>query len=150
MSAANEDWRTSSVIAAGAVRHIFAEAKEVELAVLMRSIELGNSPVASEIARRILGSIAASVEARSSDVEAQAVEGVPPSETPKSMGLMSPRELKVLRLIAKGWSNQQIAEATQRSINTIEAQIKSIYRKLVVKSRTQAVREAMRQGLLSW
>jgi DNA-binding NarL/FixJ family response regulator len=150
MLAANDDRRVNSVMAAGAVRHIFAEANEVDLAVLMRSIELGNSPVASQIARRILGSIAAPAEPRPCGSEAQRVEEVQPFDTPKSKTLVSPRELKVLRLIARGWSNQQIAEATLRSINTIEAQLKSIYRKLAVKSRTQAVREAMQQGLLDW
>ncbi|WP_434127682.1 response regulator transcription factor, partial [Enterococcus faecium] len=54
-------------------------------------------------------------------------------------GLLSPRELKVLRLIAQGWSNRQIAEAVYLSVNTIEFHAKSIYRKLSVKSRTQAV-----------
>lgn len=150
ISAASDDWSASPIMAAGAARHIFAEAKEVELAVLMRSIELGNSPVASQIARRILGSIAAFSETKPSEAAAQIFEDVPTLSGPKSKGLLSPRELKVLRLIAKGWSNQQIAEATHRSINTIEAQIKSVYRKLAVKSRTQAVCEAMQQGLLNW
>jgi DNA-binding NarL/FixJ family response regulator len=64
-------------------------------------------------------------------------------------GLLSPRELKVLRLIAQGWSNRQIAEAVYLSVNTIEFHAKSIYRKLSVKSRTQAVHEAMQHGLLN-
>lgn len=54
----------------------------------------------------------------------------------EAKGPLSPRELKVLRLIARGWSNRQIAEETHRSINTIETRLKSIYRRLAVKSRT--------------
>ena len=134
-SAANEAWRTNSAVAAGAVRDLFAKANAMDLASLMRSIELGNSPAASQIARRILGSLSAPAEP------------APPLE---AKGPLSPRELKVLQLISQGQSNRQIAEETHRSINTIEAQLKSIYRKLDVKSRTQAVREATQKGLLNW
>ncbi|SDH43042.1 response regulator transcription factor [Variovorax sp. OV700] len=132
--AANDDWRMNSAVAAGAVRDLFVKANALDLASLMRSIELGNSPAASQIAGRILASLSASAEPK------------PPAKT---NGLLSPRELKVLLLISEGQSNRQIAEETHRSINTIEAQLKSIYRKLDVKSRTQAVREATQRGLLN-
>jgi DNA-binding NarL/FixJ family response regulator len=125
----------SSAEAAGAVHDLFAQANATELASLMRFIELGDSPAASQIAQRILGSLSAPAEPR------------PPVEP---NGLLSPRELKVLRLISQGRSNRQIAEEAHRSINTIEAQLKSIYRKLNVQSRTQAVRTATQMGLLNW
>jgi len=150
MSAAGGDRCMSSAAAAGAVGHLFAEANAADLAVLMRSIERGDSSVASQIARRILGSIAAPAAPKLPEVEAESIGDAPSSGSGGTKGLLSPRELKVLRLIARGWSNRQIAEETHRSINTIEAQLKSIYRKLAVKSRTQAVREAMQQGLLNW
>ncbi|KQU84301.1 hypothetical protein ASC78_10750 [Variovorax sp. Root318D1] len=134
-SAANDHWRVNSAAAAGVVRDLFAKANATDLASLMRSIELGNSPAASQIARRILGSFATSAAPK-------------PVGEPK--GLLSPRELKVVRFISEGQSNRQIAEQTHRSINTIEAQLKSIYRKLNVQSRTQAVRVATQRGLLNW
>jgi len=129
-----------------------------ELAYLLRSIERGGSPMDSRIARRILGSIAASAKART--IEAIRVQGQPSqrqqppqrqeaSDSRLPQDLLSPRELKVLRLIAQGWSNRQIAEAVYLSVNTIEFHAKSIYRKLSVKSRTQAVHEAMQHGLLN-
>ena len=134
-SAANDDWRVNSTAAAGVVRDLFAKANATDLASLMRLIELGNSPAASQIARRILGSF-----------------GTPAAPKPvaEAKGLLSPRELKVVRFISEGQSNRQIAEQTHRSINTIEAQLKSIYRKLNVQSRTQAVRTATQMGLLNW
>jgi DNA-binding NarL/FixJ family response regulator len=133
--AANQDRRVNSAAAAGALRDLFAKANATDLASLMRSIELGDSPVASQIARRILRSLSASAELKA------------PAEP---RGLLSPRELKVLRLISQGRTNRQIAEEAHRSINTIEAQLKSIYRKLNVKSRTQAVCAATQWGLMSW
>ncbi|WP_432730090.1 LuxR C-terminal-related transcriptional regulator [Variovorax sp. W6] len=164
MSAIDDQQLVNAAIAAGAIGYLLTEADDAELAYLLRSIERGGSPMDSRIARRILGSIAASAKART--IEAIRVQGQPSPqqqqqsqqqqqqrrEAPDSrlpQGLLSPRELKVLRLIAQGWSNRQIAEAVYLSVNTIEFHAKSIYRKLSVKSRTQAVHEAMQHGLLN-
>jgi DNA-binding NarL/FixJ family response regulator len=54
----------------------------------------------------------------------------------------------VLRMISQGLSNRQIAEASHRSLHTVDAHVKNIYRKLQVKSRARAVREAMQKGLI--
>ena len=152
MPAAADDRRMNSALAAGAVGHLFTEANESDLAFLMRSIEQGDSSAASQIARRILGTIAAPARPQAPAIAAPRIEDAASqqSEQPESRGPMSPREHKVLQLIARGWSNQQIADETHRSINTIEAQLKSIYRKLAVKSRTQAVRVAVQEGFLNW
>lgn len=122
---------------AGALYELFTQASEVQLAFLLRSIETGDAPAAARAAQGILGSIAAS-----------AARCEPVSDAPTAQ--LSSRELKVLCMIAGGSTNRQIADATHRSINTIEAQVKSMYRKLGVRSRTQAVREAVQRGLLMW
>ncbi|SDW24159.1 two component transcriptional regulator, LuxR family [Variovorax sp. YR634] len=152
MSATDDQELVNAAIAAGAIGYLLTEADDAELAYLLRSIERGGSPMDSRIARRILGSIAAYAKARTIEpIRVQAP--VPSSEQVSSarlpQGLLSPRELKVLRLIAQGWSNRQIADAVYLSVNTIEFHAKSIYRKLSVKSRTQAVHEAMQHGLLN-
>ena len=120
---------------AGALCELFNQASEVQLAFLLRSIETGDAPAAARAAQGILGAIASSATGCEPRVLV----------TP-----LSSRELKVLCMIASGSTNRQIADATHRSINTIEAQVKSMYRKLGVRSRTQAVREAMQRGLLMW
>ena len=159
MSATDDQQLVNAAIAAGAIGYLLTETDDTELAYLLRSIERGGSPMDSRIARRILGSIAASAKART--IEPIRVQGEAPhqqqqqksqvdaSDSRLPQGLLSPRELKVLRLIAQGWSNRQIAEAVYLSVNTIEFHAKSIYRKLSVKSRTQAVHEAMQHGLLN-
>lgn len=129
--------KADPAVAAGAVGHLFTEANEEELALRMFSLERGDAPGTSRMARHILGVIAASAKPR-------------PLALVVPKGSLSPRELQVLRLISQGWSNRKIAGALHRSANTIDTQIKSIYRKLGVNSRTQAVREATRQGHLSW
>jgi DNA-binding NarL/FixJ family response regulator len=156
MSAADDAELVSAAIGAGAIGYLLTEADEIELTYLLRSIERGGAPMDSRIARRILSSIAASAKTRTIEpirVKAPAVNAADAltadmgEKIPR--GLLSPRELKVLRLIAQGWSNRQIAEAVYLSVNTIEFHAKSIYRKLSVKSRTQAVHEAMQHGLLN-
>ena len=54
----------------------------------------------------------------------------------------------MLRLIAKGFSYQEIAESLHLSIHTVTSHIKHIYRKLAVGSRGEAVYEAGQIGLL--
>lgn len=143
MSETDDDGLVGAAIAAGAVGYVLTEADDAELAFLLRSIERGGAPVDSRIARRILGLFAASAQPKPI-----AIQPVPESLA-QGKPLLSPRELKVLRLIAQGWSNQQIAEAVSLSVNTIEFHAKNIYRKLCVKSRTQAVHQATRQGLFN-
>lgn len=154
MSAQDDHELVSTAIAAGAIGYLLTETDDFELSYLLRSIERGGSPMDSRIARRIVGSIAASARTRTIEPirvqEPPAGVAAPAAKSePSERGLLSPRELKVLRLIAQGWSNRQIAEAVYLSVNTIEFHAKSIYRKLSVKSRTQAVHEAMQHGLLN-
>lgn len=59
---------------------------------------------------------------------------------------LTPREAEVVALIARGLSNQDIAERVFMSINTIKSYIRSAYRKMEVESRTQAVIWAMAHG----
>src|ERR1700758_456129 len=61
---------------------------------------------------------------------------------------LSKRELEVLRLMAKGKSNKEIASALFISEGTVKSHGKSIFAKMNVSSRTEAVTEATRRGLL--
>jgi LuxR family maltose regulon positive regulatory protein len=81
-----------------------------------------------------------------------AVTGAPQpnasSARPTQAEQLSPRELEVLRLLASGLSNQQIAGQCVVSENTVKTHIKNIYEKLAVSSRTQAVSKARELGLI--
>lgn len=67
------------------------------------------------------------------------------SDTPAA--LLSRRELEVLRLIAQGYSNQQIAEQLYISLHTVKTHAQNIHFKLGVARRTQAVARAKELGL---
>lgn len=60
---------------------------------------------------------------------------------------LTPREIEVLRLVARGASNPQIAAELHVTVNTVKAHLKRILEKLKVRNRTQAAAYAMRRGL---
>lgn len=61
---------------------------------------------------------------------------------------LSSRELEVLRLMAGGYSNREIASALSKSEGTIKNQVSSILAKLAVRDRTRAVLRAIEAGLI--
>ena len=61
---------------------------------------------------------------------------------------LSIREIDVLELLAQGHSNQEIADQLFVSLNTIKTHLASIYQKLDVSRRTQAIQKAYELGVL--
>jgi LuxR family maltose regulon positive regulatory protein len=61
---------------------------------------------------------------------------------------LSERELEVLRRVAAGYSNQEIAQDLVVAVSTVKKHVNSIYGKLEVGSRTQAAARARELGLL--
>jgi DNA-binding NarL/FixJ family response regulator len=62
--------------------------------------------------------------------------------------LMTPHELEVLRMVAAGATNREVAAHLFISVDTVKSHLETIYRKLEVTDRAQAVAVAMRKGLL--
>lgn len=62
---------------------------------------------------------------------------------------LTERELFVLRLVANGASNSEIAESLSISINTVKSHLKNILEKLQLQNRTQAATYALKHGLVS-
>lgn len=64
------------------------------------------------------------------------------------MERLTSRELEVLKLIATGLTNREIAGRFGVSTRTVDAHLRSIYAKLQVKSRSAATRYAVEHGLI--
>jgi DNA-binding NarL/FixJ family response regulator len=65
-------------------------------------------------------------------------------------GNLSVRELEILRLVAKGVSNKQIAQELNISLRTVKGHVFNIFSKLNANSRTEAVIKGLREGLISY
>lgn len=135
-------WRTEAVIfaalRAGAIGYLLKERDDLELSIALRSIEQGGAPIDPAIARRILGWVAAQLPTPAPPFDAPTPAPVP----------LTPRERKILELVAQGMSNRDMAEVLSISRLTVECHTKNIYRKLAVNSRTEAIYEGRRHGLL--
>jgi NarL family two-component system response regulator LiaR len=68
---------------------------------------------------------------------------------PRTAEPLSERELEVLRLVARGMSNQEIADTLVVGEATVRSHVSSILRKLQLASRTQAALYALREGLVA-
>lgn len=66
----------------------------------------------------------------------------------KTTPILTIKELNLLRGLAQGLTNQQLADASFLSVNTIKTHLKSVYRKLLVKNRSEAVAKAKDLNLL--
>lgn len=130
-----------AALRAGAIGYLLKEREDIELSLALQSIGRGGAPIDPNIARRILALL--QLSAKPAAGETEVAEAAVLTEH-----VLSDRESEILRLVARGYSNREIAELTTLSRFTIEGYTKSIYRKLAVNSRTAAVFEAKAMGLL--
>ena len=72
-----------------------------------------------------------------------------PNKTATLPQNLSEREMEILRLAAKGMSNQNIANELFLSRRTVQAHLASIFRKMDVGSRTEAILQALRKGWIA-
>lgn len=84
-----------------------------------------------------------------SEMDAVALPPLPESKLKKAgKSKLTPAEIDVLNYVAKGFTGPEIAAITGRSVNTVPVHMKSIYRKLSVSGRGEAVFRALQLGLI--
>jgi DNA-binding NarL/FixJ family response regulator len=108
-------------LAAGATGYLLKQTTPDELLAAIQEVHAGGSPMSSHIARKIVLSF----------------QQTPPL-SPEAQSL-TPREVEVLNLLAKGFLYKEIAEKTKTTYATVHTHIRHIYEKLHVRSRTEAV-----------
>lgn len=132
-----------SSIEAGAVGYIHKDAAPEDIAQTIVEMKAGASPISPMIARRVLAKY------RSLQTAGTPAAAVPQAAVDSTPGLLSAREHEVLTLIARGFSYAEIARLKGLSVHTVQTHIKNLYGKLAVHSKSEAVFEATRLGLLS-
>ncbi|MFN2290890.1 MAG: response regulator [Anaerolineae bacterium] len=125
------DDKVFPAIKAGALGYILKDSGPDELVQAIRQVHRGEPTLEAEIARKVLFELAQ-----------------PPKQPPTSDPLTT-RELEVLRLIAQGKSNREIAEDLVLAELTVRTHVSNILGKLHLASRTQAALYALKEGLAS-
>ena len=132
-------------IEAGAVGYIHKDAAPEDIAQTIVEMKAGASPISPMIARRVLAKYR-SLQLAGTPAAVATPEAAASSAAPS---LLSAREHEVLTLIARGFSYAEIARLKGLSVHTVQTHIKNLYGKLAVHSKSEAVFEATRLGLLS-
>ena len=129
LSVFGDDRHVFEAICAGACGYLLKDTPPDRLRAAVRELVHGGAPMSPEIARRVVATF----------------QRVP--QAPEAHGL-SPRELDVLRALGQGHSYKTAAAALALSIDTVRFHIRSIYSKLHVHSKSEAVLEALRRGIV--
>lgn len=125
-------------LTAGATGYLLKTTPPAGLLEAVRDLHAGGSPMSSQIARRLVQLLMDHPHLRP-----RAIPGSPEGSTsPPPFPQLWPRERQILDLLAQGFLYKEIAQQLGISIDTVRTFIRSIYRKLDVHSRTEAVNRA--------
>jgi len=127
--------RVMSSIYAGACGYLLKDVDMRTIVASIRQVRAGGAVISPSIARKIM----AHLQGR----KPGSVGALPGAHA----ATLTERETEVLRHISKGVSVEGVAASLQISKHTVQAHIKSIYRKLDVRSRTQAINKVFGQGV---
>ena len=125
------DDKVFPAIKAGALGYLLKDSEPREVAEAIRQVHRGESSLHPRIARKLMQELAR------------------PPEQPPTTDPLTEREIEVLRLVAQGKSNRDIAEELTITEGTVRVHVSSILGKLHLASRTQATLYALREGLAS-
>lgn len=136
----SEEEQVLACIEAGASGYVLKESGHDRILQSIVEMRAGGSPISPLIARKVLARMRR---------HAPDVPDVPdaPADPPGHASLTR-RESVILELIARGGTYANVAQALGLSVGTVQTHIKHIYAKLSVHSRTEAILEAQRRGLL--
>ncbi|MGD6741106.1 response regulator [Streptomyces sp. BH106] len=130
----NLDEYVYEALRAGASGFLLKDAPPAQLLLGIRTVATGAALLDPEVTRQLVGRYAARIR---------------PAEDTAPDTPLTPRELEVLRLIADGLSNSEIAAALLLSQETVKTFVSRILAKLGLRDRVQAVVYAYRRGLVT-
>ena len=119
------------LLEAGAAGYLLKDVSSRELVSAIQTVHKGEAVLHPAVARKVMERL------RQTKVE-------PTGE--RALDLLTKREITILKMAARGMSNNDIAQELHLSVRTIESHLGSIFNKLGVGSRTEAVIQAMKKG----
>mgnify|MGYP005841481695 CR=1 FL=1 len=135
LTVSEDDDDLFAAIRAGACGYLLKNVEPDELIRLLEGLTEGEAPVSGSMTSRLLVEFASQLR-------------IPEPATPPPTHALTARELQVLRCIASGSSNREVAEHLAISENTVKNHLRSILEKLHLGNRVQAVAYAIRQGIV--
>ena len=130
LTAYDDDPYVFALLEAGADGYVLKTASADELVAAVHTVHRGESALSAEIASKVVRQVAR-----------RRPEGAADQIEP-----LTPREIDVLRLVAKGMTNRAAGRELGISHRTVQGHLASIYDKLDVNSRTEAVTAALKRG----
>jgi DNA-binding NarL/FixJ family response regulator len=134
LTAYDDDRYVIGLLQAGAAGYLLKSASGKQIVEAIRSVASGDSVLDQAATRRLLACVAR----HSAGAPGEIAEGV-----------LSQREMEVLRLASRGMNNKEIARMLNLSMPTVKAHFVNIFNKIGVGSRTEAVLYGLRRGWLS-
>ena len=137
LSAFDNDTQVMGMLAAGADGYCLKTIEWEQLLAVIQLIQTGGAYLDPQIARKVARMLKPSpvIPVR----EPNPISSIP---------VLSSREREVLKLIAEGYSNQEIAQQLFLSLGTVKSYVRMILNKLSVDDRVQAAALAVREGLI--
>jgi two-component system, NarL family, response regulator DevR len=133
VSTYSDDDLVDECIAAGAKGYVIKDIERFSLKESVRAVRRGEGAISPAVASRVLGRLRETPTA--------------PTQTGPD-GRLSESQRNVLRLIAEGFSNREIASRLHLSENTVKSHLQEIFRRLQVRNRVEAALLATKEGLL--
>jgi two-component system, NarL family, response regulator LiaR len=141
LSAFDNDLQVMGMLAAGADGYCLKTIEWEQLLTVIQLIQGGGAYLDPQVARKVARLI-----------QPSSIPTVPPADgvaaPSTSNPLLSQRERDVLKLIAAGQSNQEIAQELFLSLGTVKSYVRMLLNKLSVDDRVQAAAKAIREGLI--
>jgi len=131
LSAYDDSQFVFSLLEAGAAGYLLKSVHGRELIAAIRAVREGESVLHPSIARKVLSRFAPAINKPGGQ---------------NTSGVLSEREMEVLKLMTSGASNKEIASQLHLSIRTVQGHLSQIFSKLKVSSRTEALVQALREG----
>ncbi len=142
LTVSTEQEQVVEAVLAGASGYLLKDADLQEISAGVRAAAAGQAAIAPRVGSGLLARI------REQGTPDAAPPPRPPASSRSPLDALTDRERDVLRLVARGAENSEIAQELHLSSSTVKSHLSAVYDKLGVENRVQAAIAALRHGLL--